>query len=48
VHGKWIKKEKPKPLNVLEKEKQAMEDWKIRAAFWARRKAHTAQPRKTQ
>ncbi len=46
--SKWVKKEKPVPMNVLEQEKKRMEDWKVRTAFWERRRKYTAQPRQTQ
>jgi len=42
----WIKKEKPMPLNITEQARTAVEQWKYRAAFYARRRTQAAQPRR--
>lgn len=41
----WVKKVQPVHPNVLEQQKRLEEEAKIRAAFWARRRVQTAQPR---
>ena len=41
----WVKKARPVHPNVLEQQKRLEEEAKVRAAFWARRRVHTAQPR---
>ncbi len=45
MKGKWVKKDKPAPLTLLEKDKLTLLEWGHRTAFWARRKVYASQPR---